>query len=326
MRQLLLKSLFMAALVTATYALLLFVVPDYEDGFNAARADKRALLERTAPPRLIITGGSNAVTGIDSGRLAAPFGLHPVNMSLHAGLGLRFMLDELRGEIAGGDVIVVAPEYSHFSELLDGNQPVADILDLDPGAARHFRSPNQVLTALRFAPQTFKAKLKRFVQSATGGLPPGSPPDPVYHRGAFNECGDMISHLDLPSRDISGDRDIMPLPPDRNARRAISCLNDFAAHAESRGARVLVFPPSVSEEHLNRNAENVAALEAMLREELNVPLVAEPRRYAFRPEEMYDTKYHLNGEGRRRRTLLMIEDLRAYPSPAGDHPAGMSSM
>ena len=84
-------------------------------GYLASSIDKHALLERAGSPRLILVGGSNVAFGFDSQLLEQRLGLNPVNMGLHASVGMRFMLQEVQPYLRPGDVVVVSPEYEQFA-------------------------------------------------------------------------------------------------------------------------------------------------------------------------------------------------------------------
>src|SRR5687767_11217515 len=82
--------------------------------FLASSIDKESLLRTQASPRLIFVGGSSMAFGVNSAQIAAACGRRPVNMGLHAALGLKFMLNEVAPHIRSNDWIIVAPEYQQF--------------------------------------------------------------------------------------------------------------------------------------------------------------------------------------------------------------------
>ena len=43
------------------------------------------------------------------------FGVQVANMGLHAGLGMNYMLYEIKPYLRQGDVLVVVPEYNQFT-------------------------------------------------------------------------------------------------------------------------------------------------------------------------------------------------------------------
>lgn len=96
---------------------LLYDISRRSNEYLAASIDKERSL-RTAPGRRIVfVGGSNLAFGIDSLAIGRRLGLSPVNMGLHAGLGLQFMFRETRTGLRPGDLVVLSLEYEHFSKF-----------------------------------------------------------------------------------------------------------------------------------------------------------------------------------------------------------------
>jgi len=91
--------------------------------FMAAIIDKHALLENTHPPRILLCGGSNLAFGIDSKRIQDTFGLPVINLGLHAGLGVEFMINEIKLSTKPTDIVIFSFEY-----LLD---PKGDYISLN---------------------------------------------------------------------------------------------------------------------------------------------------------------------------------------------------
>ena len=62
----------------------------------AAIIDKHAHADSIKAGKIILAGGSNLAFGIDSKQLEETLGMPVVNLGLHAGLGLHFILEELK--------------------------------------------------------------------------------------------------------------------------------------------------------------------------------------------------------------------------------------
>src|SRR4026209_2444686 len=112
--------------------------------YQAVTIDKHNLLDKQLSPRIIFVGGSNVAQGIDSNAVQQSLGLNPVNMGLDAGLGLDFMLNEVKDSVRTGDVIVIAPEYEHFEWSHHGGSYVDlfKILFERPVSARYLAASN----------------------------------------------------------------------------------------------------------------------------------------------------------------------------------------
>ena len=91
-----------------------------QDGYLQAYNKKCQLLEDTPSPRIIFVGGSNLAFGLDSQRIKDSLNINVINYGLHAGIGLKYMIDDISTYARKGDIIVFAPEYEHFYTIAYG--------------------------------------------------------------------------------------------------------------------------------------------------------------------------------------------------------------
>ena len=111
---------------------LILVLADIVSGGNdyiLADLEKYNRLATILSPKLVLVGGSATAFGIDSSRLEKSLGMPVVNMSLHAAVGLKFMLYDVVERIANGDIVIVMPEYEQFcGKTANGGDLVCAIL------------------------------------------------------------------------------------------------------------------------------------------------------------------------------------------------------
>jgi hypothetical protein len=79
-----------------------------------ANLKKDYLLKNVESPRMIFIGGSNLSFGLDSQKIKISLGINPINTGVHAGIGLKYMLDNTIQYIKNGYIIILIPEYHHF--------------------------------------------------------------------------------------------------------------------------------------------------------------------------------------------------------------------
>ncbi len=108
------------------------------NNLHATVLDKERLLKEAPSPRLVLVGGSGLAFGIDSPTLEQELGgeYSVVNMGLHAGLGLDFMLNEALDGLREGDVVVLSPEYDIVWRDEPNHLTIAEILRFAPSARR----------------------------------------------------------------------------------------------------------------------------------------------------------------------------------------------
>jgi hypothetical protein len=285
----------------------------FDTYYYAGLIDKHALIATARSPKIVFIGGSNLAFGLDSAEVEQRLCRPVVNMGLHAGLGLRLPLNEVRDYIQPGDVVVISPEYQLFWGLFDGDDILAWALYLEPDMVRYFDTPWQFWAVVRTLPTFVQLRMLTYLQSnlQSDSAIPG------YDRRSFNRYGDVVGHLTRPSIDISK----VPLFTIANRdveMDAIEYLNDFASSVRASGGDVFIeFPPVPDKQYLE-NESDIQQLYTYLAAHLKSRIIARPAETVLPLSDFYDTVYHLNAAGRNKRTQLVIEKLRAVlEGPAG---------
>ncbi len=307
MRRFIRQLLILTSAVLATQLFLWWVLPVDMNHYFAAIIDKHHRLDSAESPKLVLVGGSNLACGVDSERMQQALQQPVVNMGLHADLGLRFMLAEVRDRLLPGDRVVVVPEYEQFFGIMNGNVSLVKVVHYYPRSARYIRTPGQWW---RFAVHSFdfiQGNLKYWLEEISAVRRDDR--YDIYQRRAFSPYGDLLSHLDQPPFDWHYG-DYQPLRIDRYDPAAARVLASFAQEMQRRGVGMVMLFPCYEQERLGRNR---AALQVVIKDlqRLRVPVVGTPDDYAFPRACFYDTEYHLNRRGREQRTDKMIADVRA---------------
>ena len=109
------RRLFVLGFVVFVTLVIVVLTSMYDSSqYMAAISDKHHRLSTVESPRIILVGGSNLAFSVDSEKIEKHFERPVVNMGLHAGLGLKFMLNEIQPALNGGDIVIIFPEYEHF--------------------------------------------------------------------------------------------------------------------------------------------------------------------------------------------------------------------
>lgn len=325
MRTFVLKSLLLLMLILVSSLLILLYNPrerTFDDThYMAAMIDKHKRLESLSPPRLIFIGGSNLAFGIDSQRIEKEIGIPTVNMSLHASLGMPFMLNEIEPSIKKGDVIIMSFEYS-TDHLLKGDKDFQrHTVQMFPKAQLFLEStfawPSSVRPIVGYMAsliETIETCVEQIQQTAAHGRRTQAAENTQdnknkspYRRGAFSEHGDVIAHLDLePAKELPIVRQI----GSRDYVAFIRRINRFAETAKSRGASVyFMFPPYPLSEFMPNQREIRKYQDACIAK-LNIEILNTPEMFAFPDNYFHDTVYHLRKAGRDLRTSMTLELLK----------------
>lgn len=268
--------------------------------------DKHNLLEKpSGKSRIILAGGSNVSFGINSKTIQDTFDVPVVNTAIHAGYGLKYILDDLLPFIKKGDIVILAPEYSHFlNEYFYGSKALVNTVNINPHnlGLLNLKQWSVVLSNL---PKHALLKIKGFLSKKNKET---SQID-SYHRNAFNEFGDAIHHWDNPKTHQGS----YPQVGDFNAE-VITYLINFEKQINELGAKLYVTFPSLNTPSFNDSQKAISEIHQALKNS-GLTLLGDPKKYSFTPNLHFDTHYHLNGQGVKIRTDLLINDLRKFLLP-----------
>ncbi|HMJ67930.1 MAG TPA: hypothetical protein VK508_03505 [Cyclobacteriaceae bacterium] len=287
----------------------LFLLPDYVVKTKSVGAvtDKHALLRAASSPKIVFVGGSNVSFGLDSRRVRDSLKMDVVNAGVHAGLGLRFMLNDIKPFVNKGDIIVLMPEYWHFihQDFYDGKIELVSVLfDVYPEARRNV-SLEQWITLSVYLPTYSTTKLKNAILHAIRGE--REAPNDIYGRHSFNEFGDTNAHWNLPPLPVeadpkeSGHETVVP--------KVVQDIHALAEFVTGKGATLVMMPPVYQQTSFNNRIRSIDRISKAL-ESNQLGWIASPERYALPDTMFFNTPFHPRKTGVDVRTIRVIEDLR----------------
>lgn len=286
----------------------LWFVPDVVSGDSllGALPAKHQLLQKAGPGKIIIVGGSNVSFGLDSKIVSDTFQRPVVNMGVHAGLGLEYIVNDIKPYIQDGDVVVLIPEYEQFytDNFYGEMELIAVLFSIDP-AGRNTVDARQWRHLCKYLPTYAARKLKNYIPTLFHKHV--SPPVDIYHRESFNDFGDAYIHWALP------DQDYQPAHKNNGKEKVdpyvLDFLSAFRTDVEAKGARLVLLPP-VIESQSYQNQENMVDSVAAGLKKKAIPFAAEPAKYKFAANYFFNSYYHLNRRGVDIRTQMLISDLK----------------
>jgi hypothetical protein len=303
MRRFILKiSVFSISLVALLLLLLqLPPTPYTSKSLLFAAIKKDSLLANAPSPRIIFVGGSNLSFGLNSQMIKDSLNLNPINTAIHAGLGLKYMLENTSQYIKEGDIIVVAPEVALFYWKYDdycSEELLRTVWDVNRSNIR-LLSLKQMINCVPFIAKIGFSKLnpKEYINKEESD---------VYSVNSFNEYGDVYAHWNLDNRYFVPDdtTHIKSYDP-----RAMEGIKEFEKEINRKSATLYVSYPSYQETSF---LKSVKAIEKIKEEYIKYgfTILGTPDRYMMNDSLMFDTAYHLNKKGLDYRTELLIEDLK----------------
>ena len=302
---------------------------EFVGGYLTASIDKHHLLVQQPSPRIVFVGGSNLAFGLNSSEIERSLGYHPINMGLHIGLGLDFMLNEVEPFLKPNDVVVLSPEYEEFvDKYYSGNaETLFEEIEVQPRSIQFFTLRN--LAVLLDQGFIIIGNITRLSISSLSMHLLGEKvrsnlmarQDNPYRRSAFNQFGDVTAHEGLAPRDFSVAQ-IAPPTPD-SIHRAINRLNTFSKHCQQKGVLVFYSYPPLFQGQMQENAHMIHEIASSLGYQLTFPLLDTPEELSFPLDHLFDSYNHLNIVGKQIRTGHLIERLRNRLP--GEHSVSLTS-
>jgi hypothetical protein len=300
MKKLLIKTVTFFTILFAFFAILYFLpaTPKSKCSLLFADLDKKVLLNKDLSNRIIFIGGSNLSFGLNCQLVKDSLGFNPVNTSIHAGLGLFYMLENYKTFLKSGDIVVVSPEYEQFfgdyaygeevlvRTILDVNRNNYNLLQFKHYALHLGAVPKILLSKLNIDEYTFKCE---------GGF---------YERNSFNQYGDVDVHWNTDFSSFT-----------RNAIQGdynyalVDYLKKYKNEMVNKGVEVYITFPCYESKSF---AENIDKIKYHEREIIatGIELLGTPERYCFDKSFCFNSPYHLNRSGVEMRTNLLISDLQ----------------
>lgn len=266
--------------------------------------DKHRMLQETQQPRIILVGGSNLSFGIKSKLIQDSLNINVINTSVHAGLGLKFISEDIVRFIKSGDIIILAPEYEHFfGSTLYGSEPMVNTIIAIPDTYRflNFHNWKEILGIM---PEAAVKNLMKFVLSEWNRLN-GIKKIGIYDRDSFNEYGDVVSHYGLKPEKFSP-----PLGMKSEFNYVtIETISLLKQKIEEKGGLLLFTYPCIMRNSLITMIEETERINYEILN-LGIPIIGTPQRYSFEDNFYFNSQYHLTEQGVDIRTKHLIEDLK----------------
>ena len=292
-------------------ALVLLSLPP--DNLHAAAIDKERLLKETPSPRVVLVGGSAMAFGIDSATFADALGgdYRIVNMGLHAGLGLDFLLNETLDGLRKGDVVVISPEYDIVWADRPSHLEIAEVLRFQPSAYRYVEARHWAPTIRSAILEQPPVVLHDVAVNALRNQLPALGSGGVYWRSSFNSSGDNRSASELERTYKPTPEEMAPQSSAADYPQNLATIREFAMAARERGARVFYAPPPLLDERYAASREVVDKTVADMQGESGVQVLSTSAAEVFPLEAFFDSGNHLRGEAVYDRTRRIAEALRA---------------
>ncbi|HWY37251.1 MAG TPA: hypothetical protein VNY73_01740 [Bacteroidia bacterium] len=268
--------------------------------YLAAFHDKITKAGSIKKKKIIITGGSGCAFGINSKRIKDSTQYEVINLGLHADINYKFFLSSAFDVAQSGDVIVFIPEYELTVTRGNGYLALFNLLSINPQYFKYC-GPEDYCNFPFYGGQPTKTSLSKMLLKSFNVQE-----ESFYYRSAFNEDGDLTSHLGSKSNwkncssakkvDIKGESGYF-----------VDYINSFHAKCQEKNITFFFSYPAIAAstidaEYMKEFTKEMKACESFVMNDAN--------RYFICDSLFIGTNYHLTANGREVRTSLLIEDLK----------------
>jgi hypothetical protein len=315
---------------SAGFCIFLFVllvigimIPPYgvDDSLLFALPDKVERLTKLQSPKIVLIGGSSCSFGFDSEIIEDSIGMPVVNMAAHAGLGLKYFLDQVREYIKPGDIVLLSLEYG---QLVDGDNAafyggdvlVPVVVDIDRDAIKDLDA-GQWLTVLR---NVWLYSARKLITLAEGPIEESFRGEAVartrmghYGRFSFNELGDVRKELIskcLPVKTAKTEEGTLLEP-------ALDYLEQFSKYVEGVGAHFFITYSSMQRSSYLPIEKLAGRIHRVLIQR-GLTVIGAPAQFSVDDAELFDTPYHLNAKAREMKTKRFVPLLKKHINMAID--------
>lgn len=283
------------------------------DNLHATVLDKERRLAEAPSPRLVLVGGSGLAFGVDSATIDTALGgsYQVVNMGLHAGLGLDFMLNEALDGLREGDVVVLTPEYDIVWRDEPNYLTIAEVLRFAPSAGRYVERRHWWPTAKAAVLTQPPVMLHDIAVGALRNVVPMLGSGGLYYRSAFNEYGDNRAGSELESTYVPVPEELVANVFESDYARNLDTIEAFVAAARKRGVQVYYLPPPIPTDRYELDPSVYDRTAADITREAGIESLAGPSEESYPVDVFLDSGDHLRGETVLVRSRRIAESLLA---------------
>lgn len=257
-------------------------------------------------PKIVILSGSNGLFGFSAQRLTELHKIQAVNASVHAGLGIDYILYLGRQQIAPGRIIVLPLEFQLYGKRKLANDAILfQVLGYDAKYFWELPVADKLSMFFDISPLNrvrLIGNMVRPAQKSGGG----------YQSGTLNGYGDETANkpqfvTESMIRHVKG-RTLEVFSHDDAAWQIIA---KFAAEAKELGAEAILAYPNIFSDALDLRKNDAFLRELRFRaKSIGIRIIGAPEDSVFKENDIYDSVYHQNTEGQIRSTDRLLRELR----------------
>jgi len=267
---------------------------------------KAEILGRAKGSRILLVGGSGPLYSLRAADLERDFGGPVINLGLHAGLGLDYLLTCLQRVARPGDIVVLFLEYGLYVDPVPGWTLADFVIPYDLHYLAHVSPAEMLAIAGKITPREYIKKLAaRFVRQPMDGTP---------FLMMLNDQGDLIENLR--TRQQPYHRDSLatystPFPGTNVNPIQAARLRSFFEWTRRNAVTVIAGFPAFLEfaEYAQQPYRGFYEQVAALYADEGILSLGDPDEFFVKREFFFDSNYHLDDEAAKRFTEKVSQRL-----------------
>ena len=266
--------------------------------------DKIFRLEIINEKKAVFIGGSGTHFGISAEEFEEKTGIQSVNMGLHASISMKTYLELIYPYVNDGDYIFIIPEYDYYctpwvkmdSQNVEFSMMYANnYIEFFTSSIHAF--PNSVYVGWSKCADDIKQIVSLvFTGHSTE----------AYLRQDSNIYGDFVNY----KKRINFIDNYATF--DHLNEDSISQLMGMISRIEKKGAIVFILFPPYADFAFDQNIKIIQNIYGYLSNNRSIRMLFQPYETKFSRDELYDTVYHLNSQGKKRYTQLVINKFQDF--------------
>ena len=291
MKRFLLQICLFFIALTIILAIIAILLPYNNDSYIRAFDVKQSMLsDAERDSAIILVGGSSVAFGYNSPFLEEESRMPVINTGLLAGIGMKFMIEEISPLLKKGDILVLSPEY----ELFLSNPETSYFTTLVYlGGLDYVKKMNmsQRRAFIQYTPNYIRSEIE---YSIVKYLLPQKGNESIYRLSAFNSNGDFVSHWGKPHPPVHIENKIEGFKAPNKA--FLSWLSNELQQISERGIHIVMLPPVLAQSAYPNKRNLIHTLDSLLCDS-GFPFICPPSVMSYPDSLYYDTEYHLDSLG-----------------------------
>lgn len=282
----------------------LYINPDYKKEYVAGIIPKLNKLKAAKGKKIVIIGGSNASFGIDTELMEQQLGIAVVNMALHGGIPVKYVVEQAKPYMKSGDILIFSKEYEGLRDKdwnVVGGMEISKIATYDVSQIRVLLSDRKMFETT--VPNIFNA-IKKYIDL-----------HPIKGRAEIASVYDSraFKNDNLKAEYLSGNYKLEvkehPLKKlDGNSPILIG-LRAYKDYFDSKDVQFYLTPPVIIKGYFEE--DKILPFWHFFSERTGIPLLHHNKKYSLEKKYFFNSHYHPNHLGRKVRTESLIEDILA---------------